>query len=224
MKALLSLLVFVMLAFVASAQDSTLFKIGIDYMLFQSNTEDGSVQTSYYSKGGISLEKPFQFNSLKQVVFSPGLSYKIINENYSGGGLGAGSSSDLNHHTFSGYLKIVHRTNLEKIIPAVFYFGILGGAHIRTWAKGSASSYSKFYNEGNWDNPNYKEDPSHLFNKGYYGILAGIEFSNSTFITPAFELRFMPRYGEYNGNLINPVELSIQLGFGKSKALPEPTE
>lgn len=223
MKALFILLLCIV-SLTSVAQDSTLLKIGVDYMLFQSNTEDGSGQTSYYSKGGISLEKPFQFNFLKQVVVSPGLSYKIINENYSGGGLGAGSSSDLNHHTFSGYLKIVHRTNLEKIIPAVFYFGILGGAHIRTWAKGSASSYSAFYTEGNWDNPNYKEDPSHLFKKGYYGLLVGIEFSNNTFMTPAFELKCMPRYGEYNGNLINPVELSIQLGFGKSKALPEPTE
>ena len=206
------------------AQDSTLFKIGIDYMLFQSNKEDGSGQTSYFSKGGISIEKPFNISVLKQVVISPGLSYKIINENYSGGGLGAGSSSDLNHHSLSGYLKIVHRTSMEKLLPAIFYFGAFGGVHIRTWAKGSASSYNMFSSEGNWSNPDYKEDPSHLFKKGYYGILAGIEFSNNTVITPAFEVRCIPQYGEYKGNLINPVELAIQLGFGRSKEVPEPNE
>ena len=68
-----------------------------------------------------------------------------------------------------------------------------------------------FYKEANWENPNYKEDQSHLFKKMYFGFLTGIEFTNNTLISPSLELRFIQRYGEYKGAVLNPFEIAINL-------------
>ncbi len=202
-----------LVSFYSKAQDIPKFNVGIDYLLLHASYENAYGSVEYSSRGGVFIEKPFQFDFLKPVGFSPGLSFKTIHENFGGGGLGGGSSSSLNHYSFSGYLKIIHKMNLEKIKPAVFYFGAFGGAHFYTWAKGSASSYSTLYPKANWKDSNYKEDPSHLFRKMYVGLLAGIEFPNKSFITPSFEVKYIPNYGEYKENVLSPVELSINLAF-----------
>ena len=206
---------FLLVSFYSNAQEIPKFNVGIDYFLLHASYENGYGSADYSSHGGVFVEKPFQFSFLKPIVFSPGLSFKTIHENFGGGGLGGGSSSSLNHHSFSGYLRIIHKIRLEKIKPAMFYFGGIGGAHFYTWAKGSASSYSTLYPQANWQNSNYKEDPSHLFHKMYFGVLAGIEFTNNSSVTPSFEVKLLPKFGEYRENVLSPVELSINLAFEK---------
>lgn len=198
----------------SKAQEIPKLNAGIDFLTFKGSYENENGTTHYSSRGGIFLEKAFQLYFINQFVLSPGLSFKSINEKYSGGGMGGGSSSDLNHHTISGYLKIIHRAEIIKFKPSVLYYGGFGGAHFYTWAKGSASNHSTLYEQANWENPNYKEDPSHLFKKMYIGFLAGVEFATTGFIRPSFEVRFMPIYAESHGNLLNPFELAINLAFG----------
>ncbi len=125
-------------------------------------------------------------------------------------------SSDLKHHTISGYLKLTHKIEKIDIGPPVLYYD-LAGVHFFTWEKGSTSSHSMFYPEANWEKPNHKESPSHLLKKMYTGLLVNIEFTNTKLITPSFEVRFLPYYGEYKGNTLNPLELAINLSFGKHK-------
>ncbi len=205
------------ISFFSNAQEIPKLNAGIDLLIFKGSYENEYGTTTYSSRGGVFLEKAFQFNFLKQIVLTPGLSYKSIHEKTQGGGMGAGSSSDLNHYTISGYLKFIRKAEIIKIKPAVLYYGGFGGAHFYTWAKGSASNHSVFYEEANWENLNYKEDPSPLFKKMYFGFLTGIEFTNNGFIRPSFEVRFMPLYAESKGNVLNPFELAINLAFGSKK-------
>ena len=199
----------------SNAQEIQKLNVGLDFLLFKGSYENGYGTVNYSSKGGAFIEKAFQLNFLKQTFLSPGLSYKSINEKFSGGGLGGGSASNLNHYAMSGYLKIIHKTEILKLKSAAFYYGAFGGAHFITWARGSASSYSLLYEQANWENPDYKEDPSHLFNKMYFGILTGVQFTNNSFIKPSLELRLLPLYGEYKEHVVSPFELVLNLGFGE---------
>lgn len=192
----------------SNAQEIQKLNVGFNFLLFKGSYENGYGTVNYSSRGGAFIEKAFQVNFLKQTFLSPGLSYKSINEKYSGGGLGGGSASQLNHYALSGYLKIIHETE------AGFYYGALGGANFITWARGSASSYSGLYEQANWENPNYKEDPSHLFHKMYAGILVGVQFTDISSIKPSLELRLLPRLGEYKEHVLSPFEVVLNLGFG----------
>ena len=200
------------LSFFSNAQEIQKFNAGFDFLLFKVSYENGYGTVNYSSRGGAFVEKAIQLSFLKQTFLSPGLAYKSINEKYSGGGLGGGSASKLNHYALSGYLKIIHKTELFK--SAGFYYGALGGANFITWARGNASSYSLQYEQANWENPNYKEDPSHLFHKMYAGILTGVQFSEKTSIKTSLELRLLPRLGEYKEQVLSPFEFVLNLGFG----------
>lgn len=197
----------------SNAQEIQKLNVGFNFLLFKGSYENGYGIVNYSSRGGAFIEKAFQVNFLKQTFLSPGLSYKSVNEKYSGGGLGGGSASKLNHYALSGYLKIIHETEIST--SAAFYYGAFGGANFVTWARGSASSYSSLYEQANWENPNYKEDPSHLFNKVYAGILTGLQFADISSIKPSLELRFLPRFGEYKEHVLSPFELVLNLGFGR---------
>lgn len=200
-----------------NAQEIPKLNTGIDFLIIYKNLDNSNGALNYSSKGGVFIEKPFQISLLRQIVLSPGLSFKAINENFNGGGLGAGSTSDLNHYSINGYLKIIRKTDIIKIKPAVLYYGVFGGPHLYTRAKGSKSNYSMFYPEANWENQNYKEEPSHFFKKMYFGFLTGIEFTGNAFIKPSMEVRFLPIIGEYKENVLNPFELAINLAFGTQK-------
>lgn len=208
-------IVLLFVCFIPLVSGAQQFNVGIDYSFFKNSYENSGEVANYNSKGGVFLEKGFQLKFLKNIVISPGVSLKKINEKFSDGGLGAGFSSELDHYSFGGYCKIVRTFEIAKIKPAVLYLGALGGARITSWAKGSTESYSRLDSQLNGIDSDYKENPSHLFHKMHYGFLAGVVFSNSSFIEPALELRFMPTYGEYKENILSPFELAINIGFGK---------
>lgn len=207
-----------LVTFLLNAQESPKLNIGMDFFLFNRIYENGYGKADYSSIGAF-IEKPIQLNFLRQTFLNPGISYKSINEDFatSQSALGGSFSNDLNHNTFSGYLKIIRKVEMVKIKPAVLYFGAFGGAHFITWARGNARSSSVLYEQANWENSNYKENPSHLFNKMYFGFLTGIQFTNNSFIEPSLELRLLPLYGEYKGNKLNPFEIAINLGFGENR-------
>lgn len=199
----------------ADAQKHSIVNAGFDFLLFRGKYENEYGEVNYNSKGGLFVEKSFQFPYIKNVFVNPGISFKIINEKVFGGGLGAGVSSSLNHYNLIGYLKIIHKPDFIRINPAVFYYGALTGTPIYTQANGSVYSYSVVDREDNWDDPDHKEAPSHLYKKIYYGILAGVEFSNNALVTPAFEVRFLPVFAKYHHHKLHPFELAINLKFGR---------
>lgn len=197
-----------------NAQDRSKLNFGIDYILFGGVSDNWSGEVTYSSRGGAFVEKPFQLKFAKQLYLSPGLSFKKINEKYHGGGLGAGFSSDLDHYALSSYVKVIHKPEIQVLKPASVYFGGFGGARLYTWARGSASSYSVLYPQANWENDNYKEDPSHLFKKLYFGPVAGLEFTNEGVFRPSLEVRYMLQFGEYYEKILRPFELVVNIGIG----------
>lgn len=211
------LLLLCFISLLSMAQEIPKLNAGIDFLLFNGEIENSSGTFNYSSKVGFFLEKPFQSNASKRIFFNPGLSFKAINQDYSGGGLGAGSTSELNHYSISGYLKIIYKTDFINKKHTGLYFGVFGGTPFYTWVKGSTSSYSTLYPEANWEKPNYKEHPSQLFEKMYFGLLTGIGFANNAFIKPSLEVRFLPIFGEYKESVLNPFELAINLAFGTKK-------
>ncbi len=211
-------ILFCLISSFLNAQDISRVTIGMDFFLFNRIYENGYGKANY-SSTGVYIEKPIQLNFIKQTFLNPGLSYKSINETFSTSqsALGGSFSNDLKHNTFSAYLKIIHKVEIEKIKPSVLYFGAFGGTHFITWARGSARSSSVLYEQANWENSDYRENPSHLFNKMYFGFLTGIQFTNNSFIEPSLELRILPLYGEYKGNKLTPFEIALNLRLGGNR-------
>ncbi len=201
----------------AVAQDVSILNTGFDLMIFSGKTMNESGMTNYSSKGGVFLEKPFRLGSSEKLFLSPGFSYKSINEKYQGGGMGGALTSELNHSSLSGYIKLIRKTKIIKISPAVLYFGGFAGFNMYTRAKGKTSSYNVFYFDANWEDRDFYEEPSHLFKKVYGGILTGVEFKNHSFIQPSVEIKFLPNYGRYRGKVLNPFEVGINLAFASKK-------
>lgn len=206
-------IVFLLLCFISLFANAQRINVGADYLFLRDAYDDGDA--IYKSKGGLFVEKGFELKSLKQIIIRPGISFKTIHEDFFSGGNAAGFSRDLNHYSVSAYCKIIRTIEIAKIKPILFHVGALGGATITSWARGKASNYSMFDHEANWSDPHYKENPSQLFRKMYYGFLAGMTFRNNSSIEPALELRFMPGYGQYSQNVLNPLELAVSIGFGK---------
>lgn len=213
MKAL-TLILICLICFYSNAQENTKLNIGMEVLMLDRIYENG-YGTANYSSAGVFIEKPIHLKFLRQTFINPGFSYKSINETFStsSSALGGHFWSDLNHNSISGYLKTINKVEFEKIKPAVFYFGAFGGAHLITWARGNAQSSSKLYEQANWENSDYREDPSHLFNKMYFGFLCGIQFTNNSFIEPSLELRILPHFGEYMENKLNPFEIALNMGL-----------
>lgn len=200
-----------------SAQDLPKLNVGVDFMLFRGEYDNSSGEVTYDSRGGFFVEKPFQTKFFRQLYISPGVSFKNTYERFHSGGLGGSFTSKLNHYTINSYVKAIYKTEIEILKPTSLYFGATGGTHLYTWAKGSASSWVMSSPECTWQKDNYKEDPSHLYNKLFFGFLAGIELFDKGIIRPSIEVRWMPDYGEYQGNKTSPFELAINLGIGTKK-------
>lgn len=217
-----TLILLCLMTLFSKAQEPPKLNVGTDLFVIN-NSYENRYGKANYSSIGVFIEKPIQITFLKQTFLNPGLSYKSINENFSTSqtALGGNFSNNLNHNTFSGYLKIIHKVKIVKIQPAIFYFGAFGGAHFITWARGSARSSSVLYEQDNWVKSDYRENPSHLFHKMYFGFLTGIQFTNNSFIEPSFELRMLPHYGEYKENKLNPFEIALNLRLGRNRLKQE---
>jgi hypothetical protein len=202
------------ISFLSTAQEISKLNIGVDYLILKNYYSNRYGDFHYTPQIGGFVEKPFLFPLFKSVIFSPGLSFNTIHEKFHGGGLGAGSYKDLTHYSFSGYGKLIHQTHFRIFPRITFYFGGLIGTRLITWSKGNASNYSISYPEANWEDPDYTERPSHLYKKMYAGLLSGLEFKTHSFIHPSFEARFLPRYGQYKQNMLNPFEIALQIGLG----------
>ena len=208
---------FLFVSLFGSAQDLPKLNVGADFMFFSKEYDNPYGEATYDSRGGFFVEKPFQMKFYRRLYISPGVSFKNIYERYRGGGMGAGFSCNLNHYSINSYLKAIYKPEIRILKPTLLYFGALGGTHLYTWAKGSAHSWSLSATQANWSKENYREDPSHLYNNLFFGLLAGIELTGKGIIRPSIEVRWMPNYGEYQGNKTNPFELAINLGIGTKK-------
>ena len=209
--------IFCIVSLTAGSQELPTINAGLDFLLFRGKYINQYSEANYNSKGGVFVEKPFHFPYVNNVFAVPGISFKVIHEKIFGGGLGAGVSSSLNHFSLSGYLKITHKPDFLKTGSAIFYYGGLAGAPIHTQANGSATGYSAIDESKNWDDPDHKEDPSHLYKKIYYGVLAGMEFSGTTRVTPSLEVRFLPFFANYHHHELHPFELAVNIKFGRKK-------
>jgi hypothetical protein len=210
-------LVGLIVALNAKSQEKPILNIGGDYTIFKGEYSNSRGKETYSSRGGLFVEKWFQLAKSAGNYLTPGLSYKKVNETYRGGGLGGGFSSKLDHYSFSGYVKFIHRFNIEALKPQAAYIGAMGGVQLYTWARGDAASHSVQYPEANWSDGKYTEEPSHLFKQVYYGFVAGFEISNKGMLRPSVEIRYMPRYGEYMETVLRPFELALNIAIGKKK-------
>jgi hypothetical protein len=211
------ILLFLFVSLFGNAQNPTKLNFGADFMLFLGEYNNPYGDATYDSRGGFFVEKPFQMKFYRRLYISPGVSFKNIYERYRGGGMGAGFSCILNHYSINSYLKTIYKPEIRILKPTSLYFGALGGTHLYTWEKGSAHSWSMFSPQANWSKENYREDPSHLYNNLFFGLLAGIELTGKGIIRPSIEVRWMPNYGEFQRNKISPFELAINLGIGTKK-------
>lgn len=211
------ILVFLFVSLWGSAQNPTKLNFGADFMVFRGEYDNPYGEATYDSRGGFFVEKPFQMKFARQFYVSPGVSFKNIYERYHGGGRGAGFSCILNNYSINSYLKTIYKPEIRILKPTSLYFGALGGTHLYTWEKGSAHSWSISASQANWSKENYRENPSHLYNKLFFGLLAGIELTGKGIIRPSIEVRWMPNYGEFQRNKISPFELAINLGIGTKK-------
>lgn len=200
-----------------SAQNTARLHIGADFMFFSKEYDNPYGEATYDSRGGFFVEKPFQMKFFRQLYISPGVSFKNIYERFHSGGLGAAIWLKMNHYSVNSYVKAIYKPEINILKPSSLYLGTLGGTHLYTWGEGNVSSHGMSDLQGKWANGDYREEPSHLYNNLFYGFLAGIELTGKGIIRPSIEVRWMPNYGEYQGNKTSPFELAINLGIGTKK-------
>lgn len=208
-KCLKILIVFCFSSITLAGQIKSNFNVGFDYSIIIKSENNYSGSNYYSSRGGVSLGADFRIKSLEKFVFSPGLSYKTINESSSSGGMGGGQFNYLNHHSVNGNMKIIRIFKINEPEPVFLFCGVFGGFQIKTWANGSTQSYSIMYPQANWSDDDVNIHPSHLFRKTFFGIISGIGLESSLFFNPQMELRYLPIYGKYRESNLNLLEIAL---------------
>jgi hypothetical protein len=224
MKSLVVIFFLLTLTYSGFGQISPALKAGVGYMYVFD--EDASISPDYHTIKGyptISVEKPFpiEIRLKKRMSINPGLSYNFFKDDKLKGDTQEGKDFKLNHHSVSGFVKVLYQAKLAGKTEAFIYGGGIGGVNIFTKTTGTKYVYGLNVEIPEYDNP-INENGRDFFKLFYYGALVGFQPNarKYNFIKPSFEIAYYPGFVSkpleiypiaYNN--ISTIQLTVLLGF-----------
>jgi hypothetical protein len=195
---------------------------GYSYVL----DEDVFISPDYHTLTGrptFSVEKPFpvEIRLKKSLSINPGLAYHFFKEEKVIGDTRDGRNFNLNHHSVSGYVKVLYQVKFRGKTEAFIYGGGVGGMNLITKTKGTKYVFGLNIEIPEYDNP-VNENASEFFEMFYYGALIGFQPNarKYNFIKPSFEVSFFPQFISKPNEVvpitykdINMIQFSAFLGF-----------
>ena len=206
------------------AQISPDFKTGFGYSYVLD--EDESTSPDYHTITGyptFSVEKPFpvEIRLKKRLSINPGLAYNFFKEEKVIGDTEDGKNFNLNHHSVSGFVKVLVQAKFRGKTEAFIYGGGIGGINLMTKTKGTKYVYGLNVEIPEYDNP-INENASDFFGMFYYGGVLGFQPNarKYNFIKPSFEVTYFPQFLSKTRETIpisyadiNTIQFTLFLGF-----------
>jgi len=224
MKNILILLVLCAIALDGFAQISPDLKTGFGYSYVFD--EDESTSPDYHTITGyptFSVEKPFpvEIRLKKRLSINPGLAYNFFKEEKVIGDEVDGKNFNLNHHSVSGFVKVLVQAKFRGKTEAFIYGGGIGGINLMTKTKGTKYVYGLNVEIPEYDNP-INENASDFFGMFYYGGVLGFQPNarKYNFVKPSFEVTYFPQFLSKTRETIpisyadiNTIQFTLFLGF-----------
>lgn len=145
------------------------------------------------------IEKPglFYFSGDSNLILTPGVSYYNFSQDEGpGNALGRDGTLNIDHSSFSPYLKVIYTKNYKPEKIFCWYFGIVAGVHLFTKTHGRHSWWilqEQGYNSGS---ETIDTDARQFYNILYLGLAGGFapKVGVNAFIKPSFEVTFLPNF------------------------------
>ena len=156
------------------------------------------------------IEKPIVFNKEKSVFLSlhPGLKYEVLGEYYETSGLGRWYS--YNHLLQAAFIqsKLVFNSRFKS--GEIFYTGASLGTYF----------WSVLKDRKNSDREISESRRSKLM-RASIGVVLGVGARKMGRLRPAMEFKYYPNYGMFGNVRKEALNVSLIVGFGTKKELPE---
>ena len=226
MKTFFAIILVIGISVVAHSQEKSIVNIGINFPVVSNYEKLGYVDTNIKSKPGFYIEKPFNINlfNIKYLSIAPGVEYFNLNENVFHFRSSNSFYRDVDHKSISGYLKLIKKFGIKNINTKIYFEGF-SGIHFYSSSKGEENWTVNYMNGQSYGGhvTIVNTRKSDFYNLIYYGFLIGIEkdLKKTTWLTPGFELKFIPNLGmvykDGYKSSIGGFELSLNLGFKSNK-------